>query len=246
MRPSVWRFQGVGGKRPIGRSSRLTHNERTMIEMRRHVSMLLAVMAVLFAVVAPAAASEAERQTAGVNWHAQQAGLGKSGPVAGASAQVVRNDNGIVYKLSTSGLGEGNAYTLWLVVINNPAACVSTPCSAADIINNSDTDSQVRFAAGHVAGASGNGTFAGHVSEGPLSGWLANRSLEDARAAEVHLVVNDHGPALPEFMPDMIHTYRGGCSDASPFPPVFPATALADGEPGPNICRLYQAAVFLP
>jgi hypothetical protein len=217
-----------------------------MIEMRRHISLLLAVMAVLFAVVAPAAATGAEHQTAGVSWHAQQAGQGKSGPVAGASATVVRNDNGIAYRLNTKGLEEGNAYTLWLVVVNNPSACVFTPCSAADIINNSDSDSQVRFAAGHVAGASGNGTFAGHVSEGPLSGWLPDRTLEDGRGAEVHLVVNDHGPAIPEHMPDMIHTYRGGCSDASPFPPVFPATALTDGETGPNTCRLYQAAVFLP
>jgi hypothetical protein len=196
--------------------------------------------------VAPATASEAERQTASVSWHAQQAGLGKSGTVAGASAQIVRNENGIAYRLNTTGLEEGNAYTLWLVVINNPAACVSTPCAAPEIINNPATDSQVRFAAGHVAGASGNGTLAGHVSEGALSGWLPDRSLEDARGAEIHLVVNDHGPAMAEFMPDMIGTYRGGCSNASPFPAVFPATALADGEVGPNICRLYQVAVFLP
>jgi hypothetical protein len=217
-----------------------------MMEKRRHVTMLLAVIAVLFAVVAPAAAAAAERQTAGVSWHAQQAGLGKSGAVAGASAQVVRNDNGIAYKLSTTGLEEGNAYTLWLVVINNPSACAATPCSAPDIINNAAADAQVGFAAGHVAGASGNGTFSGHVSEGPLSGWLANRSLDDARGAEVHLVINDHGPAIAEYMPGMIRTYRGGCSDSSPFPAVFPPTALADGEPGPNICRLFQAAVFTP
>lgn len=216
-----------------------------MIEMRRHASMLLAVMAVLFAVVAPAAAGEAEHQTAGVNWHAQQAGLGKSGPVAGASAQIVRNDNGIGYRLNTTGLEEGNAYTLWLVVINNPSICAADPCSAAEIFNPASR-SQVRFAAGHVAGAAGNGTFAGHVSVGPLSGWLPNGSLEDARAADIHLVVNDHGPAIAEFMPGMIHTYRGGCSNASPFPAVFPATALADGEAGPNICRLYQAATFSP
>lgn len=235
-----------GTKETADRSTRSTHDERTMIEMRRHFTMLLAVVAVLFAVVAPAVADEAELQTAGVNWHAQQAGMGKTGSVAGASAQIVRNDNGIAYKLSTTGLEGGNAYTLWLVVINNPSTCLATPCSAGEIINNPATDSQVRFAAGHVAGASGNGAFSGHVSEGPLSGWLPERSLEDAREAEIHLVVNDHGPATAEYMPGMIHTYRGGCSDASPFPSVFPATALFDGEVGPNICRLYQAAVFLP
>jgi hypothetical protein len=26
--------------------------------------------------------------------------------------------------------------------------------------------------------------------------------------------------------------------------PFFPATAFADGDPGPNTCRLYQVAVF--
>lgn len=214
--------------------------------MKRHVTMLLAVMALLLAVVAPAGAEAAEQQTTGVSWHAQQAGLGKTGAVAGASAQLVRNDNGITYRLNTTGLDAGNAYTLWLVVINNPSACSATPCSAPDIINNAATDSQVRFAAGHLAGGSGNGTFAGRVGEGPLSGWLSGRSLEDSKGAEIHLVVNDHGPAIAEFMPGMISTYRGGCSDSSPFPGVFPATALADGEAGPNICRLYQAAVFLP
>jgi hypothetical protein len=79
-----------------------------------------------------------------------------------------------------------------------------------------------------------------------LSGWLSGRSLEDSKGAEIHLVVNDHGPAIAEFMPGMISTYRGGCSDSSPFPGVFPGTAIADGEAGPNICRLYQAAVILP
>jgi hypothetical protein len=143
-------------------------------------------------------------------------------------------------------LTPGNAYTLWLVVITNPEACTATPCTAANIFNAA-TESQVRFAAGHVAGGSGQGTFAGSVKEGTLSGWLPDRSFDDAMGVSVHLVINDHGPMLPEHMPGMIHTYRGGCSDASPFPPIFavpPSTALADGEVGPNICRLYQAATF--
>ena len=191
-------------------------------------------------------ATGGEPQTAGVNWHAQQESVGNTGPVEGASATLERGNNGISYEFNATSLTPGNAYTLWLVVVNNPSACAVTPCVAGEIINNPATDSQVRFAAGHLAGGSGRGTFAGHVSEGPLSGWLTNRALIDAHGAEIHLVVNDHGPALPEYMPDMIRTYRGGCSNASPFPPPFPASALADGEVGPNICRLFQAAVFLP
>lgn len=187
----------------------------------------------------------AQHQSAVVNWHAQQAGFGRSGPVAGARANLVRNPNGISYRLTTNSLTPGNAFTLWLVIINNPAACTATPCAAPDFLLNDAPDAQVRFAAGHVAGGSGNGTFAGSVKEGPLSGWLADGSLQNSLGAEVHLVINDHGPMIPEFMPGMIHTYRGGCADSSPFPAVFPPSALADGEVGPNICRLYQAAVFL-
>jgi hypothetical protein len=178
-----------------------------------------------------------------VNWHAQQAGLGRTGPVDGASASLVRNANGVSFHLTTNSLTAGNAYTLWLVVVNNPDACASTPCTPADIFNPA-TQSQVRFAAGHVAGGSGQGTFAGSLQEGTISGWQPDRSFEDAMGVEVHLVINDHGPMLSAYMPGMIHTYRGGCSDASPFPAIFPATARADGEVGPNICRLYQAATF--
>jgi hypothetical protein len=185
----------------------------------------------------------AERASVGVNWHAQQAGMGLTGPVDGASASLVRNANGASFHLTTHSLTAGNAFTLWLVVINNPEACANTPCTAPDIFNPA-TESQVRFAAGHVAGGSGRGTFAGSVKEGTLSGWLPDRSFDDASSVEVHLVINDHGPKLPEYMPGMIHTYRGGCSDASPFPAIFPPSALADGEVGPNICRLYQVAIF--
>jgi hypothetical protein len=195
------------------------------------------------------ASGGAVHQQQPVSWHAQQlhpAGTGNSGQVAGAEASLVRNANGISYRINTTELLAGHAYTLWLVVVNNPAACDPSPCTAPDIINDPVTDSQVTYAAGHVVGGSGEGTFAGAVRTGPLDGWLSARSLEDPMKAEVHLVMNDHGPALAEHLPGMIHTYRGGCSNASPFPAVFPATALADGEPGPNTCLLYQAAIFLP
>jgi hypothetical protein len=213
--------------------------------MNRRLVILLAVVALAGTLVVPAAATGAVHQTAAVNWHAQQAALGREGPVAGASAKLVRDENGISYQINTNSLTPGNAYTLWLVVVNKPEECNTSPCTAPDIIGNPATESQVRYAAGHVAGGSGQGTFAGSVKEGPLSGWLPDRSLDDAMTAEVHLVINDHGPKLDEFMPGMIRTYRGGCSDASPFPPIFPDAALADGEVGPNICRLFQSAVFL-
>ena len=198
----------------------------------------------------PAFSQSATHQTATVSWHPQQqlialGGNGKSGSVEAAWARLERNSNGISYQIHANELTPGHAYSVWLVVINNPAACASSPCSAADILTDPATDSQVRSGGtGTIAGAAGKGTMAGAAKVGALSGWLDDRSLDDPFSAEVHLVINDHGPMLPVFMPGMITTYRAGCSNASPFPPVFPPSALADGEVGPNTCLLYQSAVF--
>lgn len=202
----------------------------------------LAVIVVAAVVVA----TGGERETVGVNWHPQQESVGNAGPVEGASATLVRRDGGIAYEFNAKSLTPGHAYTLWLVVVNNPEACSASPCTAADFFQNDATGSQVLYGgSGAVAGDSGELALSGSVSEGPVEGWIANRSFDDAQTAQVHLVINDHGPELAEFMPGMIETYRGGCSDESPFPEIFPPTALADGEVGPNTCLLTQAAVFL-
>lgn len=211
--------------------------------MRHHITS--AAFALTALAITSTAHARTAHQTADVGWHPQQAAW-HAGTVDGATATLVRNDDGIRYQLRTRDLTPGNAYTLWLVVVNEPGECASTPCTGGDVLLNDATDAQVTYAAGSVAGGSGRGTFAGHVPVGALDGWLDGRSLDDAHAAEIHLVVNDHGPAIPSQLSDMIHSYRGGCSDDSPFPGIFPASALADGVPGPNVCRLYQSAIFVP
>lgn len=206
---------------------------------RQKLAMLMAVSAML-ALAAPAAAGD--RQTVAVRWHGQS---GMSGQVGDeATATLVRRDGGVSFRFQTNSLNAGHAYTIWFVVVNNPSACSVSPCSGPDIILNPATDSQVTFGAGNIAGGSGRATFAGAFQAGAIDGWLSDRTLDDPLSAEIHLVLNDHGPALAEYLPSMIHSYRGGCSNASPFPPIFPPTALADGEVGPNICRLYQSAEF--
>lgn len=215
------------------------------MDTTRRTLLLALLAAMVTTLLAPTALAGARHQTAQVSWHPQQAALGNSGVVEGATARLTRNDNGIAYELRTNSLTPGHAYTLWLITVSNPEACSDSPCGAGDILQNPDVNGQVRFAAGNVAGGSGRVTLSGHVREGEVDGWLPDRSLADARTAEVHLTINDHGPALSAHMPGMIRTYRGGCSDDSPFPGVFPDTALADGEPGPNICRLAQSAAFV-
>ena len=78
---------------------------------------------------------------------------------------------------------------------------------------------------------------------GAIDGWLPGFELDDPRTAEIQLVLNDHGPVLKGYMPEMIKTYRAGCAEAS-IPGIFPPSARADGTPGPNSCQLYQMAAF--
>ncbi|MDX1578014.1 MAG: hypothetical protein R3266_06000, partial [Gemmatimonadota bacterium] len=41
------------------------------------------------------------------------------------TSKLVRTADGVSYRLSTSGLEPGNAYTLWFVVFNDPAGCLT-------------------------------------------------------------------------------------------------------------------------
>jgi hypothetical protein len=93
-----------------------------------------------------------------------------------------------------------------------------------------------------VAG-SGRATFSASFQAGAIDGWLPGFELDDPRTAEIQLVLNDHGPLLEGYMPEMIKTYRAGCTEAS-IPGIFPPSARADGTPGPNACQLYQMAAF--
>ena len=186
-------------------------------------------------------AARADLQLAPMMWHPQ---TGASGPVGvAAEAMLVRRADGVSFRVRTNQLRPGHAYTVWFVAINNPSACAVTPCSGPDIVLNPETDSQVTYGAGHLSGASGRAAFAGAFQAGPIEGWLPDGGLWDPMTAQVQLVLNDHGPMLAGYLPEMTHTYRAGCTDAS-LPAIFPASAKADGTPGPNACQLYQVAVF--
>jgi hypothetical protein len=215
------------------------NRRRTMTSRLLSAAVSVALLSLIL--VTPAIAS-ANRQVAPVMWHPQTGLAGAVG--AGAEAALVRRADGVSFNLRTSQLRSGHAYTVWFVVINNPAACAASPCSGPDILLNPATDSQITYGAGHVAGASGNGGFAGSFHRGSLEdGWLAGGGLFDPTGAEIQLVINDHGTVLKGYLPEQIQTYRAGCTDAS-LPGIFPPSARADGTPGPNSCQLYQAAVF--
>ena len=209
---------------------------------------LALAMVTLLTMSALASANASYHQSVALNYHPQAAASGLSGPVGeGATGTLVRRENGVSWRFQTHNLRPGHAYTIWFVVLNASENCLAQPCSAADIVTRHlITDAQVTYGGGHVAGGSGQATFAGSFRAGSIAGWFEDGGLRNPTTAEIHLVLNDHGLVIPGMTAEMIHTYRAGCTDAS-LPGIFHSgapAAIADGTPGPNACQLYQTAVF--
>ena len=165
--------------------------------------------------------------------------------VAGATARLARHDTGIFANFETSGLTPGNVHTIWFVVVNDPAKC-ETPfaCTSKDVLKRSDVvASDVTGGAGVVVGEDGTASFTWHQSEGAIDGGWFEAGLVEADKAEIHLVINDHGPLIEGREFDMLTSYRDGCTDDS-IPGPMPASARASGKAGPNTCRLVQFSIF--
>lgn len=165
--------------------------------------------------------------------------------VAGAKAMLMTTNLGAFAHLTTPQLTPGNAYTLWWIVFNEPTACSTSPCTPADVLKRANvTKADVGYGGGLIAGRDGTGQFASYLPIGSLpQAWFGN-GFDNPLGAEIHLVINDHGPLLPEMAESMLGSARGGCVDES-FPADFPATAFADGTPGPNTCRMVQGVIFM-
>ena len=166
------------------------------------------------------------------------------------SSQLTRHGNSISVRLKTSDIPPGMAITLWWVVFNYPWNCASVPCGEADIFDPA-VKADVLYASGHVTGNGNAINFSAQLKTGDASGSvmgffnallgldLPSVGLTNVDGAEVHMVVRTHQQALPTHMPDMIHTFNGGCG----YPPGVPTTY---GAPGPNTCSDIQFAVHQP
>ena len=211
--------------------------------MKKRILGLFVLFALLtLGVVAQDAVSETVQVTsAPVETHPSQ---GDVEIIEGGSATLMSNESGIFASMTTDGLEDGHVYTLWLVIINNPEACEATPCTAPEILGKSDDlQTEVTWGDGILISDEGRSEFTVYVPAGDVQEpWYGN-GLTNPTGAEVHLVINDHGEVIPDMVATMLNTYRGGCADEG-LPPPFPDTAKADGEPGPNTCRLVQDAIF--
>lgn len=162
-----------------------------------------------------------------------------------AEATLVMTKAGAFASVETKELVPGNAYTLWFVVINDPASCENSPCNADDVLKRTSmTKADVGYGDGLVAGPNGKGHFTAFRPLGALpQAWLGT-GFKDPWGAEIHLVVHDHGPLIPGREAEMTGSYRGGCTDDS-LPEIVPTTAKGDGAAGPNHCKLVQDVIFV-
>lgn len=192
-------------------------------------------------------------KTAPMKSHPSQ---GEVAIIDGATARLSVHDDGVFVAVDTVGLNPGHVHTLWFVAINNPAGCYDevalieghktdpAECTSRDVLlRTEEVKADVGYGGGVVVGEDGTARFAWHQPEGALTnGWFSD-GLAEADTAEIHVVINDHGPLLVGRERAMLSSYRDGCKDDS-IPGPMPASARADGQAGPNVCRLMQTAVF--
>ena len=180
--------------------------------------------------------------------------------IEGAYASLTRTPNGVNSMFVTNGLEPGHAYTLWMILYNEPSECYTAPgpCTDDDMWNDA-AKPDFLYVTGRIANGTGRATFSGRTRVGDVSGTvqvvagLPSYGLINPASAEIQLYVHHHGEKIPEFMPDMIQTLAGGCQDAGTGPDtpwtdysISPGYGGEYGELGPNECATIQAAILLP
>jgi hypothetical protein len=172
-------------------------------------------------------------------------------PIEGTVSTLSRTENGISTTVQTSELEEGHAYTLWWVIFNNPQFCEHgmpglSKCGEEDVFGEPFGDTPVKVsvqnAGGNIIGGTGRGDFGAYLSEGEIPEGIGRlvfgSGLLDAKKAEVHLVLRDHGPVIPSLEQAQISSFGGACTSETDPTQVGPF--------GPNQCADVQFAVHLP
>jgi hypothetical protein len=131
-------------------------------------------------------------------------------PAQGA-AFLVRSKNTLQARVMLADLVAGDAYTVWWFVFNNPSACSTHPCTPGPDFGPGDA--AVFFGTGVIGAAGNTGGVVNATFEtsagGPPSGAvvipdLPEKGLRPGRgfAAEVHLLMIDHGTPEAPTRPD--------------------------------------------
>jgi hypothetical protein len=145
-------------------------------------------------------------------------------PYAGAS--LLRNNEGVFGTISTSSLPAGHVVTLWWAIFNDPRACAGVVCAPPDL-NNPLVNGSLQFGGGEIVGLNGRADFSGYLEVGDNTGFYRlpmfpnmpdpAPGIVDAKGAQIHLVIRDHGPASsdPAILQQQLSSFPGGCTVAT-------------------------------
>jgi len=176
------------------------------------LSALIVLAATLLTVAAAMAGEQATHTTANVYWNWDPAT-----PIG--TSEVIRSTSGITAVYNTSGIPAGQAVTLWMVFFNNPELCaIPFSCVAPAEVGTPGIDADFHFVGGHVVGAGGKLTVAGHLKVGDMSGsglaelGMGGFPLVHPFKAQVILAIHSHGPKLTgQGLKSQISSFLGGC-----------------------------------
>jgi len=204
--------------------------ESPMRRKSRKFLLIILSSALAMAISGPA---QAKKSKADVVTFFNADGTPAAGDVVG-EATLKRSKEGLNLTVHTTGLGSGNAYTIWWIIFNNPDACAAG-CAGSDL-GNPAVEGSVMNATGRVADSDGNARFSaflpvGFMHTNPSSGnirQIFGPGLQNVKGAEIHIVVRCHGPSTGGV--EQISTLFGDCE--------------ADDGMGGMVCFDAQAAVF--
>jgi hypothetical protein len=198
----------------------------------RRTTTVFAVFALFLLALPQAAFAGSEERQPMIDFATGQA-------VTGSFSVLERQRDGVATKIRTQVTG-GNAYTAWYVIFNNPDEC-SGDCGEDDIFNadgsfnfesiNAARISVVWAKTGGVANPAGRlaldgGLGVGEVPNGgpgikvviglPSDGAIVPGPVTglETTAAEIHLVIQDHGPAHsdPALLELQTTSFMGACN----------------------------------
>lgn len=216
--------------------------------MFKKITITMLLLAVLLVALGVQAQEDSEftanMLTVGVNSHPQ---TGEVRPIPDSSATLLTNEDGAWFTMETTELENGHVYTIWWVIMNNPEACAEERCAGSDVFGNPDgVAAELTLADTLLMDEEARVTLAGHLPVGEVERPWFGHGFTNPTGAQIWLVVNHHGPLIPDMAGNMLNTYRGGCEDeSSSAGGMFPDSGVADGMAGPNICRLLQIAAFV-
>ncbi|NJN83168.1 MAG: heme-binding protein [Caldilineaceae bacterium] len=169
--------------------------------------------------------------------------------IDGAESMLVRSEDGIDVTVHTSGLTDGNAYTVWAMVFNNPEACSEEGCAAS--MDDPAVETALFYVTGDFVEDGDDANLSGFVAAGDSSidmmpGMMAMMGADapeegvgllNPTGAEVHLILLDHGAPIEGIEEEQITTMMAGCREGeNAFDPAM----------GPGFCPQAQVSMHLP